>query len=238
MTILEAVDMRRSRRSYTGEPLTAADADALNKIISDINKKGNLNFKLVVNNTAAFEKTRATYGFFSGIKNYIVVAGQSSDNLLVKLGYYGEQIVLEATRLGLGTCWVGGNFDKKSVAVPDGVTLYGAILVGYAKNNKTLKEKVISSALKRKKKTIEEMSEGLENAPLWFAGGMKALQKAPSAINLQPVKVRYKDGTVTASVEGKTRHQSVDLGIAMYHFEIGSGGGTWELRNHGKFEKD
>lgn len=237
MTINEAVDIRRSRRSYTDEPLPAEAADALNKLISDINQKENLNFKLVVGNPSAFKKMRATYGFFSGVKNYVVVAGQSSDNLLIKLGYYGEQIVLEATRLGLGTCWVGGNFDKSSVAVPDGVTLYGAIIVGYAKENSTFKEKVISTAIKRKSKSAEEMAEGIKNAPAWFADGMKALEKAPSAVNGQPVRVRYDNGTVTASVEGKTRHQSVDLGIAMYHFEVGSGGGTWELRNYGKFYK-
>src|SRR5680860_1853316 len=32
------------------------------------------------------------------------------------IGYAGEAVVLEATRLGLGTCWVGGFFDPALAA--------------------------------------------------------------------------------------------------------------------------
>jgi len=237
MTVNEAIDIRRSRRAYTDAPLPADKIETLNKLISKINEKEDLSFKLVVNNPAAFGDFKSSYGFFSGVKNYIVVAGQKSENLLVRLGYFGERIVLEATRLGLATCWVGGTFDKKSVGVPDGSVLYGVITVGFANESKTLKEKVIASAVRRKTKSVEQMAEGLQNAPQWFADGMKALQKAPSAVNGQPVTVRYDNGNVTASVNAKSNHQSVDLGIAMYHFETGAGGGTWVLKNSGNFTK-
>lgn len=29
-----------------------------------------------------------------------------------KVGYYGEQLILKVTELGLGSCWVGGTFDR------------------------------------------------------------------------------------------------------------------------------
>ena len=76
MTVKEAIDIRRSRRAYTDEPLPTDKIDVLNKLISKINEKESLNFKLVVNNSEAFDGFKSSYGFFSGVQNYVVVAGQ------------------------------------------------------------------------------------------------------------------------------------------------------------------
>ena len=38
---------------------------------------------------------------------------EESDAARLDLGYVLEQIVLEATRLGLGTCWVTGSYDEQ-----------------------------------------------------------------------------------------------------------------------------
>jgi hypothetical protein len=72
--------------------------------------------------------------------------------------------------------------------------------------------------------------------PDWFLSGMQAVQKAPSAINRQPVMFSYKDGVVTASVEDIDGEGfAFDLGIAKLHFEIGAGGGAWEFGNGAEF---
>lgn len=84
-------------------------------------------------------------------------------------------------------------------------------------------------------KSIEAMIPGSQGAPEWFTAGMKCVQKAPSAVNAQPVTFKYNNGVVTASVSGKKMREYIDLGIAMYHFEVGAGGGKWELKNVGKF---
>ena len=60
------------------------------------------------------------------------------------------------------------------------------------------------------------------SVPDWFIRGMRAVQKAPSAINKQPVKFMYQEGMVSATVPRETPYQSIDLGIAMLHFEIGA----------------
>jgi len=118
MTINEAINIRKSRRSYTGEVLTAEQVWNLRGLILDINEKNGLRFELVLDNSDAFDGFRKSYGMFSGVTNYIIVAGPESENLFVQLGYFGEQLVIEATRLGLGTCWVGGTFDRDSVQIP------------------------------------------------------------------------------------------------------------------------
>ena len=50
----------------------------------------------------------------SGAKTYFLIAAGADDNSALSAGYRFEQVVLEATRLGLGTCWVGGTFRKSA----------------------------------------------------------------------------------------------------------------------------
>jgi len=71
----------------------------LRGLILDINEKNGLRFELVLDNSDAFDGFRKLYGMFGGVTNYIIVAGPESENLFVPLGYFGEQIVIEATRL-------------------------------------------------------------------------------------------------------------------------------------------
>ena len=73
--------------------------------------------------------------------------------------------------------------------------------------------------------------------PDWFLAGMEAVQKAPSAVNRQPVMFSYQEGIVTASVKDiEGDGFAFDLGIAKLHFEIGVGGGTWEFGNGAEFK--
>jgi len=65
---------------------------------------------------------------------------------------------------------------------------------------------------------------------------MRTVQKAPSAVNRQPVMFSYKDGKVTAGVKNYNDIGTVlDLGIAKAHFELGVGNGKWEFGNHAEF---
>ena len=42
--------------------------------------------------------------------------GPAPDDVQAAAGYLGEAFILEATRLGLGTCWIAGSFDKDGAA--------------------------------------------------------------------------------------------------------------------------
>ncbi len=50
---------------------------------------------------------------------------------------------------------------------------------------------MISKLSHRKTKTVEEMYHSNEEVPNEFINGMKAVQKAPSALNKQPVKIPF-----------------------------------------------
>lgn len=111
MTLLEAIDARHSVRRYISRPLEREAVDCLRAKIDECNSKGNLHIQLVLNERKGFSGMLA-YGSFSGVENYIVMAGRRADDLDERVGYYGEQIVLLAQQLGLGTCWAGLSYRK------------------------------------------------------------------------------------------------------------------------------
>ena len=238
--LLNAIDLRRSRRKYLPALMKQSDVDVLSTFISGFNAKETAKMRLVLNNGDAFNGFRKSCGMLSGVKNYVALVCDKSNVLqLEKLGYYGEWLILHATSRGLGTCWVGGTFDRTlcPVELKKGESVVCAITVGNVKPKLSAKEKLIHNLTHRKSKTIEQMYTSDSPVPDWFLSGMTAVQKAPSAINRQPVMFSYKDGIVTASVENIDGEGfAFDLGIAKLHFEIGAGGGAWEFGNGAEFK--
>lgn len=227
MTNLEAIEMRHSRRSYLRTPIATGSQKVLKAAIEKYNKISGLSIQFVENGSEAFKGFNLTYGMFHGIRSFFAMVGSTKDiNLNEKIGYFGELLVLEATKLGLGTCWVGGAFNKKhcNCTVRDDETLVCVILVGNVEENRGFKEKTIYKLAHRGTKTIEQLYTSDEQAPDWFLEGIKAVQKAPSAINQQPVHFNYQSGIITASIDASASHRLIDLGIAKAHFDIATGG--------------
>lgn len=236
--LLQAIDIRRSRRKYLTTAIAVSAVETLQTLISEYNSKAKM--RLVLNNGDAFAGLSKSYGMFSGVQNYIALIGDKNDVVgMEKLGYYGELLVLHATALGLGTCWVGGTFDRKScpVELTDGESIVCVITIGNTEQSLSSKEKLIRWATHRKTKTIPQMVESDGYDAWWFSDGMRSVQKAPSAINRQPVTFTFRNSVVTASVKDiKGDGFALDLGIAKLHFELGAGGGTWEWGNGKEFE--
>ena len=82
------------------------------------------------------------------------------DYYLVDVGIAMQQLVLAATSLGLGTCWIGG-FDeskvKQALSVPDNIKVVALTPVGYPAEA-GLKSKVLRTTVKAdKRKPLEEL---------------------------------------------------------------------------------
>lgn len=58
------------------------------------------------------KKKIGTYGTIEGAQDFIVGAVETSKYDREHFGYIMESIILAATDLGLGTCWLGGTFNK------------------------------------------------------------------------------------------------------------------------------
>ena len=244
MTLHEAIEVRRSRRKYIPGPVDGGAAEKLRELVRGYNQAGNIRMELVFDNGNAFGGLRKSYGLFSGVTNYALLIAPKDDYAAVeRLGYYGELFTLNAVALGLGTCWVGGSFDRKlcPVRLSGGELIYCSIAFGNVPREYSAKEKFIHRLIHRKTKTAEEMIKTDAPALDWFMDGMRAVQKAPSAVNRQPVEFLFFGGKVTAGIKNTRDIGSVfDLGIAKLHFELGASlragkSGKWKFGNYGEF---
>lgn len=236
MTNIEAIDNRRSRRLYLQTPIEGEKLMVLQQLIDLYNQKSGLSIRFVEDGSAAFDGLRKSYGLFSGVRSLLAMIGKREDvDLKEKLGYYGELLVLEATKMDLGACWVGGTFDRNShiVTLADDEVLVCVIPIGNTEEL-SFREKMVHQMVARKSKTIGEMLISDVKVPGWISDGLKAVQKAPSAVNHQPVRFEFKAGVLKASVEDDGKFNLVDLGIAKAHFEIAANG-YFKTGNEGEF---
>ncbi len=214
MTMMEAMRARHSVRSYVDRPLEADAVDILEAEISICNREGNLHIQLVKDEPEAFSGFMARYGKFSGVKNYIALAGPKGPDLEEKCGYYGERLVLLAQSLGLNSCWVAMSYDRGKAAckLGAGEKLCIVIALGYG----------ATQGVPHKSKAVEQVMAAKGEVPEWFRAGVEAALLAPTAMNQQKFKFALEDGTVAASA-GMGFYSKIDLGIAKYHFEVGAG---------------
>ena len=214
MTMMEAMRARHSVRSYVDRPLEADAVDILEAEISICNREGNLHIQLVKDEPEAFGGFMARYGKFSGVKNYIALAGPKGPDLEEKCGYYGERLVLLAQSLGLNSCWVAMSYDRGKAAckLGAGEKLCIVIALGYG----------ATQGVPHKSKAVEQVMAAKGEVPEWFRAGVEAALLAPTAMNQQKFKFALEDGTVAASA-GMGFYSKIDLSIAKYHFEVGAG---------------
>lgn len=212
--IIEAMKQRHAVREYDGDRKIEQDKlDILNERISSINRESGLHIQLVTAEPKAFDGFMAHYGKFSGITNYIALIGKKGSDLNEKCGYYGEQLVLLATQLGLDTCWVAMSYAKVKNAydIAKGEKLCCVVSIGYGKTH----------GIPHKSKTAEEVAVIKENTPKWFIDGVNAALLAPTAMNQQKFGFML-DGDKVIAKAGKGILTDIDLGIVKYHFEIGA----------------
>ena len=232
-----AIRNRISRRSYLQTPIAAELQEDIRAGVDGLNRESGLAFAFAEDAGKAFTSMRKSYGMFSGVRSVIVLKGAADlPDLAEKLGYYGEQLMLDLTDMGLGTCWVGGTFDRGQFAIPNGETMLCVITVGHVAEQST-REKLIRHALSRKRKPVSPRLRGYETAPAWVLAAMEAVRLAPSAVNRQKPVFTYDGGTVTAAVDASRAMDWIDLGIAKLHFAEAAGG-RFTFGQDGRFLKE
>ncbi len=221
MTLQEAIKQRHTVRRYISSPLEQAAIDSLSKNIEECNREGNLHIQLVLNEKRAFTGV-LSYGQFSGVENYIIMAGKMCENLDEKIGYYGQLLVLQAQTLGLNTCWVALTYRKikEFYNLEEDEKIVCVIALGYGK----------TQGKGHKIKRPEQVSNVSEDTPEWFLNGVNSALLAPTAINQQKFFFEYSfdesgNRHVVRAKAGFSMfgYTEIDLGIAKRNFEIGAG---------------
>lgn len=246
MNMMTAIEKRISCRAYAGRPLEADKFGALEALVQTLNAESGLRFQLYGPREEGQEAIAMSAAMFSGpVYCYAALVGPSDPLSGEKVGYYGERLVLEATALGLGTCWVASTYDQKTTRaeLAEGEKLWDVIPIGYAAAKTPLKQKTIRAAIRAKSRKAEQMAESdapWEELPEWFREGVRAVELGPSAVNRQPVVLRWNGGKITAGLR-TTEYDLVynDLGIAKLHFELAAAEkgvrGHWEDGVDGEF---
>ncbi len=183
-----------------------------------------------------------TYGFIKGARLYILGAVKETQGAMEDLGYCLEKIILKATSIGLGTCWLGGTFKRAAFArkmdLETDELLPAITPVGHQASEANPVDHLAGFAVKSKKrKPWSELFFGPDGkTPLTekeagpFHDPLEAVRLSPSASNRQPWRlIKDKSGTfhlflkenkLYNRVLGKIRLQNVDMGISMCHFAL------------------
>ena len=263
--VVEIIEQRYSCRTYRPDPLDMDTRRQLADYAAGV-QWGPLGSQARYELIAASENDRkvlkslGTYGFIKGATGYIVGAIEESRYNLEDFGYLLELIILYATDLGLGTCWLGGTFTKSSfarkISAREGELVPGVSSVGYIAK----KPRRIESILRVNDGTDRRLpwerlffDDGF-NTPLPHEGlgrygkALEMVRLSPSASNRQPWRV-VREGSAWHFYLQRTPGyresplvrlttvadlQRMDMGIAMSHFELAANelglDGHWE--NH------
>ena len=109
--ITEIIKQRFSCRSYLKQPIAAEIRVRLEDIAAEQRVGplgGRARFELVAGTDKELKELKGlgTYGFIKGATGFIVGATTADGKHLEDFGYMLEVIILYATDLGLGTCWL------------------------------------------------------------------------------------------------------------------------------------
>lgn len=249
--VTELIPQRYSCRSYLRVPISPETQHSLLSFM-DAMQSGPLatpvRFKLLAatHNDRHSLRGLGTYGFIRGATGFIVGAVRPGEKNLEDFGYLMEVIILAATDLGLGTCWLGGSFTKSSFArqieMEVGEIVPAVTATGYSaarsRYSRFIRRQVgADRRLPWERLFFHERSDtplSLDTAGP-YAVPLKMVRLAPSASNKQPWRIiqdgnawhfylqrtpKYGPGSVTFDLLKLADLQRVDMGIAMCHFEL------------------
>ncbi len=245
---LDAIRRRISVRSYAGKQVEPERRKQLEEFCLSQKDAGpfgaSVRFRLLDLESLSSSELRriGTYGIIKGARLYVLGAVGSGKGAMEDLGYCLEKIILEATALGLGTCWLGGTFKRGAFAAYMELAadeLLPAITpVGYPAVDRSAVERMMrfGAGSNRRKPWSELFFKGdgvtalakQESGP--FRDVYEAVRMGPSASNKQPWRLildqhgathlYLKENKIYNRLMGKLQLQRVDMGIAMCHFEM------------------
>jgi nitroreductase len=231
---LEALLKRRSRRLYEARPIPFEVFEKLAAACNDFRPFDTAMTVPTLRTGRVFKGIIGSYGKIRGAPCFLAFAGDTRDpHVNEKVGYTGEGIVLEATALGLGTCWVGKSFDREIASSLAAIEKHNRVLavtpVGYATEEASFEERLLTGfGQTHKRKPFSELASGMPHTewPEWVRMSLLAARVAPSAVNRQPWRFLVEPESITVSVDDLHNSYGIskrlDCGIAMLHIDIAS----------------
>jgi hypothetical protein len=248
-SITAIIRKRFSCRAYLERPLATEDRERLVQFMGTLTTGplgSSARFGLVAPAEEDAESLRGlgTYRFIRGARAFLIGAAPPGPKNLEDFGYLMERLVLLATAMDLGTCWLGGTFTRGAFAqqiqaaadeIVPAVSPVGYIADPARARNSELRRRIGAD---QRLPWEQIFFQGATVQPLTreeagaFALPLDMVRLAPSASNKQPWRV-VKDGSAWHFYLHRTEGynsgimsrllklpdlQRVDMGIAMCHF--------------------
>ncbi|MBQ6183894.1 MAG: nitroreductase family protein [Clostridia bacterium] len=237
MKISEAIEKRRSVRTFDGTKLREEDARAIMEFAEKAKNPYGIpiTWKLL---------DAGTYGLSSpvivGTDTFIAGKMRRVPCAEEAFGYSFERIVLFAESIGVGTTWIAGTMNRdafeRAMEIAADEVMPCVSPVGYAAKKMSFRETMMRKGIKANSRSGFEVLffDGNFETPLTEekAGALKealqAVRLAPSAVNKQPWRVvvcgdkaHFYEKQSKGYVSGDGWDiQKIDMGIALCHFEL------------------
>ena len=187
-------------------------------------------------------KKLGTYGVIKNARLFLAGVMKPGPMAACDYGYCKENLILNATRLGINTCWLGGTFSVGAFGRAAGLR-HGEVLptvspLGYAADRQSMIERLM--------RRFAGSDHRLPWPDLFFKGNaptplspveagphreaLENVRLAPSASNKQPWRIicdeRQKTFAFYLSRSAGYKHlwhislQDIDMGIAICHFDL------------------
>ena len=252
MDVLAAIRQRTSVRSYADRAVEAAVLDRLLEHARTADHVTGVPPRVALVSGVAQTRRVLTFivGAYGLVQNpphlLVGVLPEESQIARLDLGYVLEEVVLEATGLGLGTCWVTGTYDAgragDAVGMAPGEVAAAVCALGYPTEGgwgRFHSRAVRRLARGHRRKPLSEIVFSGSWGEPWSAdeaapelvAALEQARLAPSAVNLQPWRFIVRRGYVALAL---VRPAPIDGGIVMAHLALASAAlgraGRWEVR--------
>ena len=241
---MNAIEFRKSVRNFQSLPLRDEDVKIIQSYINNsknlIGPHGNeCKIKVLLDSELNKNGKMGTYGVIQNAQGYILGSCNNDPEAVFDFAYVLEGLVLELTNSNIGTCWLGGTFNRsefdKYYPRSNGDIIPAITPIGYAKDNMHFRERMTRQSIKAdQRKTPDQLffygdfKNTLKNRARRYIRAMKYIRLAPSARNNQPWRILVSSdfSKVHFYIFKELEHERcftcapeyLDIGIAYRHF--------------------
>lgn len=265
ISVIEMMEKRKSVRTYEPLPISEEVRNSVKAYLAEEeNLRGPLGGRAHIEWVPAKGTDSGkgiklgTYGVIQNPQAYLVGRIRNDSQGLMEFGYIFQKLILHATALGLGTCWIGGTFSRNSFAreieLAQDEIIPCITPVGYARQKQRLLDSTMRYVVKadHRKPWQELFFDAAYGTPLLpehagsLAAPLEMVRLGPSASNKQPWRL-------VISPDRRQIHfyllpnpnyggnkigfemQRIDIGIAVCNFDLACRelgiAGVWSVNN-------
>ncbi|AIQ21043.1 nitroreductase [Paenibacillus sp. FSL H7-0357] len=241
--VMDIIEKRKSVRTYEATPIgEAVHASIMDYLSQEDNLHGPFGGKPGIEWVWAKSGTEdgknvklGAYGIIQNPQAYLVGKVRNDKLALLEFGYVFHRLILYATSLGLGTCWLGGTFNRKTFAreieLAQGEIIPCITPLGYAREKQRLLDATMRYVVKAdQKKPWRDLFYDTEFGNMLapesagkLAPPLEMVRLGPSASNKQPWRVVVSPDRKQAHfyLQHTPNYSGNKLGFEMQRIDIG-----------------